>query len=288
MPEDDGTTAHPWTAEEIQARLGTSTIVFERDRLLRSEDLAMIAERGIEYVELCGLGNPGHMDIDDPKYNAWLRSECEKQGLSIVVTHCPGFLFNSDEKENRRKAVAQGVQTAKISEELGAGIMVCHFRTEEPSERSIHEMLDQLQDCSIKLTIENGRDLSDFTAFVDKVGSDRLGMVVDIGHTRDEDEVNPFTKAERARETLAQCGDRLLHLHLHDWVDHDHYSPLDGEIHWPGVFDALRDIDYKGYYMFEALYVPHKRGEELEPDYVLDKVAAFPNDFVERYTHLAN
>ena len=166
----------------------------------------MIAERGIRHIEVCGLGNPGHLDVADSEYTSWLRTECESAGISIVSTHCPGYLFNSDEEDNRKKAVEQGVAAAKNSEELGAGVMVCHFRPEEPSEKTIHEMLDQLEGTSIKLTIENGQDLADYTAFVDKVGSDRFGMVVDIGHTRDEDEVNPFIKIERARETMAQCG----------------------------------------------------------------------------------
>ncbi len=282
MGTTNGTTEHNWTADEIQARLGTSTIVFERDRLLQAENIAMIAERGIKHIEVCGLGNPGHLDVNDSKYTSWLSAECEKNGVSIISTHCPGYLFNSDDEDNRKKAAQEGIIAAKNSEELGAGVMVCHFKPEEPSEKSINEMLEGLEGTSIKLTIENGQVLSDYTAFVDKVGSDRFGMVVDIGHTRDEDEVNPFIKAARARETMAVCGDRLFHLHLHDWVDRDHFSPLDGDIYWPGVFDALKDIDYKGYYMFEAAYPPGKRGE-TDPPYVLDKVAAFPQGFVNRY-----
>ena len=282
MSDGNGMTAHHWSADDISERLGTSTIVFERNRLLEARDIAMIAERNIRHIEVCGLGNPGHLDIADSKYTSWLRSECERSGIAIVSTHCPGFLFNSDDEDNRRKAVEQGVAAAKNSEELGAGVMVCHFRPEEQSEKSIYEMLDRLEGTSIKLTIENGQDLADYTAFVDKVGSDRFGMVVDIGHTRDEDDVNPFIKVERARETMAQCGHRLFHLHLHDWVGSDHFSPLDGEVAWAGVFDAFKDIEYTGYYMFEAAYPPGNRGD-VDPEYVLDKVAGFPQGFMDRF-----
>ncbi len=282
MTETNGKSSYGWTSDEITERLGTSTVVFKRDRLLQSKDIEMIAERGIRHVEVSGNGNPAHLDVADPKYTSWLRAEFESAGISIVSTHSPGYLYNSKNEDNRKKAVEQGVAAAKNSEELGAGIMVCHFRPEEQSEKSIYEMLDRLEGTSIKLTIENGQDLADYTAFVDKVGSDRLGMVVDIGHTRDDDGVNPFIKVERARETMAQCGPRLSHLHLHDWVDRDHFSPLDGDIAWAGVFDALKDIDYQGYYMFEAAYPPGAR-REVSPEYVLDKVAGFPQGFVERY-----
>jgi len=274
--------SYDWTAEEIQSRLGSSTVVFPRDRLLQAEDIEKLHNVGITRIEISANGNPAHLDFDDRKYLSWVRSECEKQGISVVSTHSPGYLYNSANEENRKNAVEKGVHAAKVSEELGAGVMVCHFQPEEPSEKSVNEMLDKLKGHSIKLGIENGQDLADYTAFVDKIDSDQFGMVVDIGHTRDEDGVNPLIKKDRARETMAQCGDRLIHLHLHDWVDGDHFSPLDGAIQWDEIFAAFRDIDYKGWFMFEAAYPPGQRGE-VDPNYVLDKVGAFPRGFIERY-----
>ena len=180
------------------------------------------------------LGNPGHLDIHSRAHIAEIASECERQGVSVVSIHSPGFLYNSEDEDNRKNAVAEGIVAAKVAEEMGAGVMVCHFQTEEQSEKSITEMLDRLEGYSIKLAIENGRDLADYTTFVDKIGSDRFGMVVDIGHTRDEDEVNPFIKEDRARETMAQCGERLIHLHLHDWV-----NGITSR-HWTAAFSGQR------------------------------------------------
>jgi len=276
-----------WTYNEIESRLGSSTILFPRHRLLEEKDLEKIREADISRIEVCGLGNPGHLGANDQKYLSWMRLECEKQDISVVSTHCPGYLFNSDNEDNRKKAVAEGVHAAKVSEELGAKIMVCHFQPEEPSEKSVNEMLDQLNGHSIKLAIENGQNLADYTAFVDKVGSEQFGMVVDIGHTRDKDQVNPFIKKNRARETMALCGDRLIHLHLHDWIGVDHFSPLDGEIQWVEIFRALKDINYNGWFMFEAAYPPGRRDQikslgpsSVDSEYVLDKVATFPKAFV--------
>ena len=274
--------SHNWTADEIQKRLGTSTIVFSRDRRLLSEDIEMIAARGIKHIEICGLGNPGHLDVEDNKFASFVHKETERNGVKVVSTHSPGYNYTSDDEDNRTAAVAHGVKAARVSEELGAGVMVCHFRPDEPSERSITEMLDQLDNTSIKLAIENGRDLAEYTSFVDRIGSERFGMVVDVGHTRDDDEVNPFIKRDRARETMAQCGQRLIHLHLHDWVDRDHFSPLDGALQWGEVFAAFKDIGYKGYFMFEAAYPPGRRGEG-DPPYVLDKVGEFPTEFVKHF-----
>ena len=274
--------SYSWTPQEIQQRLGTSTIVFSRDRRLLSEDIEMIAARGIRHIEICGLGDPGHLDVEDSKFVSFVRKETERNGIKVVSTHSPGYNYTSDDEDNRTAAVAQGVKAARVSEELGAGVMVCHFRPDEPSERSITEMLDQLDGTSIKLAIENGRDLAEHTSFVDRIGSERFGMVVDVGHTRDDDEVNPFIKRDRARETMAQCGQRLIHLHLHDWVDRDHFSPLDGALQWGEVFAAFKDIGYKGYFMFEAAYPPGRRGD-IDPPYVLDKVGEFPTEFVKHF-----
>lgn len=274
--------SYSWTPQEIQQRLGTSTIVFSRDRRLLSEDIEMIAARGIKHIEICGLGDPGHLDVEDSKFVSFVRKETERNGIKVVSTHSPGYNYTSEDEDHRTAAVAQGVTAARVSEELGAGVMVCHFRPDEPSERSITEMLDQLDGTSIKLAIENGRDLAEHTSFVDRIGSERFGMVVDVGHTRDDDEVNPFIKRDRARETMAQCGQRLIHLHLHDWVDRDHFSPLDGALQWGEVFAAFKDIGYKGYFMFEAAYPPGRRGD-IDPPYVLDKVGEFPTEFVKHF-----
>ena len=149
-----------WTYEEIEARLGSSTILFPRDRLLQSKDLEKLRKVGISRIEVCGLGNPGHLGVNDQQYLSWMRLECEKQDISVVSTHCPGYLFNSDNENNRKKAVVEGIRAAKVSEELGAGVMVCHFQPEEPSEKSVNEMLDQLKGHSIKLAIENGKNLA--------------------------------------------------------------------------------------------------------------------------------
>ena len=254
-------------------------------------------EVGIRRIEICALGTPPHFDVHNRAHISEIVSECEKLGVSIVSMHSPSFPYDSEEEDSRKNAVADGVLAAKVAEEMGARVLVCHFRPEEQSEKSITEMLDQLEGYSIKLGIENGTDLADYTAFVDKIGSDQLGMVVDIGHTRDEDKVNPFIKKDRARENMAQCGKRLIHLHLHDWVDgdhfapedgRDHFAPLDGSIEWAEVFAAFKDIDYGGVLMFEAAHHPVKHklwleGNPLAPEYVLGKVASFPEAFVDRY-----
>ena len=274
--ECTSTAVPDWSVQEIQARLGFSTIAMPGDVPVGAREVAMIREAGITRIEVGGLHAPTHYDYHNRAQVSEIMTECEKQGISIVAVHGPGLPYNSPYEEVRKAVVREAVASARVGEEMGASVFVGHYGLDDNSEKTVCEMLDELDDCEIVLTTENGGDLRDFTAFVDRIGSDRFGMVVDIGHTRDEDGVNPFVKKDRAREVMALCGHRLLHLHLHDFVETDHYPPFDGTVEWGEIFAALRDIDYAGEYMFEAV-------ARVSLEDTLAKTAAFPAGFVERY-----
>ena len=265
------------TAEDIRARLGFSTIAMPGEVPIGAREIAMIREAGITRVEICGLHPQSHYDYDNRAQVQEIMAECARQGVSAVAVHGPGVPYNHAYEQVRRAAVKEAIASARVAVEMGASIFVAHFNIDDNSARTVNEMLDALDDTDLKLTVENGGDLRDFAAFVDRIGSDRFGMVVDIGHTRDEDGVNPFVKKMRAREAMAVCGKRLLHLHLHDFVDADHYPPFDGRVQWDEIFLALQDIGYCGEYMFEAI-------ARVSLDDTLRKTAAFPDEFARRYT----
>ena len=289
-----------WTSQEIRERLGISTGAFKTLGPIGAKEIAAIREAGITRIEINGLDRSNTptpaFDFHNPSQASEILTECQKQGVSIVSVHAAGGptpghgagcpVYDSQDEEERKAAVRQAVLYAKVAEELGASVLVGHFfGVAEQSEKTVTELLEQLHDSSLKLTVENGLgDLRDFMAFVDKIGSDSFGMVVDTGHTRDSDGVNPFTKKERAGQTMAQCGERLFHLHLNDFTNGNKIAPFDGNIHWGEVFAALKDIDYKGTFMFEVSpFRKQSINGDIPPKEVLRKVAAFPKTFVERY-----
>ena len=269
-----------WTAEEIGARLGISTAVYQKS-ILGARHIAEIRRSGISRIEI----SPGipRFDYRNQAQVSEVLGECQKQGVTVVAVHGWVRIPRSFESEEEREAVIEeSLYVIRFAEEAGASIYVAHFGATEQSERIVTELLDRTPDLHIKLTTENGRDLRDFMAVVDKVGSDRFGMVVDIGHTKDSDGGNPFIKKCRAREVLAQCGDRLFHIHLHESFDleqkADHRAPLheDGIIEWGEIFAALKDINYQGELVFED-----GRGEN--PEEWVRMTAEFPQTFVQRY-----
>jgi len=264
------------TAEDIRERLGCSTVAIPSEVRLSARHMAMIREAGITRVELCGLFDPSTYDYHDRAQVSEIMTECDRQGISIVSVHGPGLMYHCAYEEVRKAIVKEAIAAVRAAEDMGASIFVAHFGTNEASERTVREMLNQLNGCNIKLAVENVANLKDIPAMVDSVGSDRFGVTLDIGHERDEDGVSPFLKKRGARRMIALCGRRLMHLHLHDFLNEGHYPPFEGKVLWDEVWLALEEVSYTGEFMFEAI----ARGSV---DNVLSKTAAFPEEFVKRY-----
>ena len=279
-------------AGKIRERLGCSTIVFDpliggafdasgipANRRLGAREIATIREAGITRIEIGGYGPHSQYDYRDSAQVREIASACLTEGVFVVAVHgprLPSEPWYSWYEGIWGAVVQEAVYSAHIAEELGASVFVTHFEPTEEGEKTVREILKQLDGCTLKLTIENGRDLQEYADFVDRIGSEDFGITVDVGHTRDEDGVNPFIKKERARQPITLCEDRLFHLHLHDFMERDHYPPFEGHIQWHEVFTALHTVGYRGEYMFEAnaLYtVAHS----------LSSIAGFPEEYVRRY-----
>jgi len=271
----------PYTAREIAARLGISMAIYQKERL-GARHVAAIRAVGISRIEL--LMMPPMFDLHNRAQVSEVLRECRGQKVTVVSVH--GNLqrkYDDPDDEKRRVASAHLLDEIRFAEEAGAGILVAHFGTNDQSRKTVTELLDQTKDLRIRLTVENMRgSLKPYAAFVDKIGSNRFGMTVDIGHIRDADGVNPLVKHGRAGEVFAQGGRRVWHLHLHDTFDlktkPDHRPPMhpEGIIEWGEVFAALKVNKYRGVFLFED-----GRGEE--PKEWIHLAASFPKNFVARY-----
>ena len=248
---------------------------------LGAQQIAEIRQAGIKRIEISLI--PNSFDYQNCSQVAEVLGECEKQGIEVVGVH--GWVKLSPETEDEgewKLMVEESLSAIRFAEEVGASIYVAHFGYTKGSRKLVTELLDRTDGFRIKLTTENGRDLRPFMAIVDDINSHRFGMTVDIGHTRDSDGINPFVKKERARQTLAQCGGRVFHIHLHEVFDQeqkpDHHPPLhkNGIVEWGEVFAALRYIGYKGELVFED-----GRGEN--PQEWVSITGAFPQAFVRTY-----
>jgi sugar phosphate isomerase/epimerase len=270
-----------YTAAEIARRLGISMAVYQQERL-GARHVAAVRAAGIQRIELVMM--PEMFDFRNRAQTSEVLSECRKQGVLVVSVH--GNLkrkYKDRDERRRRAAAAELLDEIRFAEEAGAGILVAHFGTDEPARKTVTELLERTSDLRIRLTVENMRGgLKPYADFVDRIGSGRFGLTVDIGHARDPDGVNPFVKKGRAVEVLSLGGRRIWHLHLHDTFNlktkPDHRAPMhaDGIIRWDEVFAGLKVIDYRGVFLFED-----GRGEE--PEAWTRLAATFPQNFAARY-----
>jgi sugar phosphate isomerase/epimerase len=270
-----------YTAREIADRLGISMTVYQKERL-GARHVAAIRHAGIAHVELAMI--PPTFDVQDRAQTAEILAECRRQKVAIASVH--GNLqrrYDSPNEPTRRAAAAGLLEEIRFAEEAGAAILVAHFGTNDQAAKTVTELLEETGDFRIRLTVENMRGgLGSYAAFVDRIGSSRFGLTVDIGHLRDGDSVNPMIKRGRAGAVFAEGGPRIWHVHLHDTFNlktkPDHRAPMhpDGLIQWGAVFAALKAIDYRGLFLFED-----GRGED--PAEWVRLAATFPQSFVSRY-----
>jgi len=231
----------PYTAAEIALRLGISMAVYQQERL-GARPVAAVRAAGIRRIELVMM--PKTFDFHDRAQVSEVLSECRKQDVSVVSVHGNlGRKYNDRDEKRRRAAAAELLEEIRFAEEAGARLLVAHFGTNEPARKTVTELLDQTRDLRIRLTVENmSGGLKPYADFVDRIGSDRFGLTVDVGHARDPDGVNPFVKKGRAVEVLSSGGRHVWHLHLHDTFNlktkPDHRAPMhpDGIIQWDEVF----------------------------------------------------
>lgn len=298
-----GWTASGWTAAEIAARSGLSTAVFE-DRRLGAREIAQLAETGIRHLELDVLpldlsALPRSVDHRDAAQMSEIKAACETNDIRMVSIHSPNLAYGSSDERLRLSAVREGLFLAHLAAGMGARLLVNHFRVDDQTRKSIRGLLDGIADLPLVLGAENLTDensIKKIRSLVEEFDSDQLGMVLDIGHETDDDGVNPFTAAGRARCAVTQCRGRLVHVHLHETLafphkcgaaglpsprHRDHQPPLheDGMIQWGGVFQGLRDIDYAGILLFED-------GLCDDPWSFVEATISFPGEFVRRYQSL--
>lgn len=269
-----------WTADRIRAQLGTSTIIFPPEERLGREMIARVADAGIGSIEVGAFNGLPHYNHNDEAQVDEIAQAAEEFGVKVASVHCPLVAYDNADEEVRRQVSHESIVAAKAGERMGAGLIVCHFHNQPPAAITAREMLDALDGCSIRIATENGINLTPYAEFVDAFATDRLGITIDIGHTRvpAEDWLNPFTKPGRAKAIVEETvGQRLYHIHIHDYENNeDHRPPWEGEIEWGDLFASLDAIDYQGALMFESLPL-------ISPEDTLAKVGAFPEEFVRRY-----
>ena len=180
-------------------------------------------------------------------------------GIKCNQSHAPFPTYCPEIRSYFKRAI-------ECTKEAGGKICIIHpdnNKTAEENKEIYLELLPFAKECNVKIATENMwnwdalKDQSSFAAcatpesfnaHLDAVNDEYFVACLDIGHAemRGSD--------TSAVEMIKALGNRLLALHIHDndkWHD-SHQIPFSMDIDFKKVVQALRQINYKGYFTLEA------------------------------------
>ena len=247
-----------YTAEEIKQRQSISTLVFHGFRPLGEGALADLADHGIRRIEL--LQCPDQYDMADMQSMRLMGKSFQNAGIEVGAYHAHRTSFDEIGSEaDRQEQVDLCRRQIDTMLEVGGKVWGCHARDCDATVvESYQELARHIEGTGAVITVENfsvsGVEVEDRIAFLDQMDHPQVGMILDIGHVRNQDGINPMTLPGGPTEVLQLCGHRLRHIHLHGFKDgRDHHPPLceGDEIQWLELFRMLRRFDYPGWMNFE-------------------------------------
>ena len=137
-------------------------------------------------------------------------------------------------------------------------------------EKGLNEVLPIAEKNKVKLLIEPEPDLliensSQFLKFISRFDSKNIGLNFDVGHF--------FCVGEEPHNVIKLLQDYVSHIHLEDISKeriHKHLIPGEGIIDFRKLFDAIDDINYKGFVTIELYPYQDKPQEAAKKalDYV--------------------
>lgn len=245
-----------YTAEQIRCRLGISTWVLQGQVPLGRGALRHIAEAGVVTLEI--IDEREHFQEEDPSTMKAIVAACREFGLSVTSFHSRSINYQElglDAEIERSKRMIDHLL------DVGGKVWGTHVKIAHPETRLGYEVLAKYYEGQdLKLVIENGgrQPIQACIDWVDYIGHSQIGILLDVGHERNASGKNPMTIAGEPTRILRALGHRLHHIHLHDFAEgKDHHAPFEGEIQWVETFRGLREIDYRGAFIFEPRSSPY-------------------------------
>ena len=180
-------------------------------------------------------------------------------GIECNQSHAP-FSCNYPSVRSRLKWAIE------CTAEAGGKICVVHPQTNKNAEENAEfymELLPFAKECGVKIATENMWDWDtvkdessfaacatseDFLAHLKAVNDDYFVACLDLGHA------NMRGSGSGVANMIRALGSHLQALHIHDndgWHD-SHAIPFSMNMNYDEVVQALKDINYQGYFTLEA------------------------------------
>lgn len=259
-----------WSEKDIRERLSISTFVFKVHRSISVKTLSQLSDHGFNYVEL--WESPDQFDLTKMDSMKHVIKDCREAGVQICAYHASHTNLSEIESlVERTKSIDRCKRQIDTMLAAGANIWGSHIRgIDGGTEECLNGLLRHIEKTSAIIVLENfnreNRAVWDRLAVLKRINHPQLGMVLDIGHVRNSEGINPMTLPGGPSEILDLCRGNLAFLHLHGFVEKDHYPPFSqgDRIQWTELFQKLYEISYKGFFNFEPKGKPfHKNSLEI-------------------------
>ena len=206
----------------------------------------------------------------------------EQAGVIYSTAHSPILNAFAGDEEHYNHCVKIIRDSIEIAGTLGITGTVIHashhpdFTAQDfyrENKRFYSAFFDLAEKYNIQIMTENmatytttplstGREMREFAEYVDHP---LFGVCWDTAHAN----LNTRARPQGQYQGIVDVGDKLMGLHIADNFGdgpHHHTWPFAGIINFDSVMQGLLDIDYKGFFTFEASYtllhhlnLPYKR-----------------------------
>ena len=220
------------------------------------ETIKMYGDAGLEYIEIsCGKDEINALDYE--KLKEWT----EKYGVKIWSFHLPFYPFKEIDISNE-EIVEETVEYLKAiilkASKIGIDKFIIHASGEpidendrqkrmDTAKKSLFQLAEFAKSVNATICVEDlprtclGRSASDILELLS--AHKDLRACFDTNHLLGESNID-FIKA---------IGDKIVTLHVsdYDFINERHWLPGEGKNDWQFILKALKEIDYKGIWLYE-------------------------------------
>lgn len=240
-----GGAAHSMTesAKKVEFRVGAMDGTLGQGG---PEALAVAKEIGLEGVQVDAGGAAEILNICRPDVQERYRQGMEKTGL-VVSSICMGLL-NSNPLVSDPRAPGWVSNTVSAAANLKAEVILIAFfgrgtlQSQEDKDKAaaiLKPLAPEAEKAGVILGIENTLSAEDNVRILDKIQSPAARVYYDVANST-------FGGYDVPKE-IRMLGKRICELHFKDRT-----LLGQGEVNYPGIRDAVREIRYRGWIILEG------------------------------------
>lgn len=239
-------------------KFGVNTLIWSGSFEPDLYPFAALKEAGVDGIEI-PVFVPADLDA------AAVRRTCEREGLAVhfCSVNPDGMNPISDDAAVRDRTLEHWKTVIRTAADAGAdqiagptyapvGHLPGRRRNDDEWKRGVefHQALaDDLAAAGATMAVEPLNRFetyflntaADAYRFVDEIGCDRVGILLDTFHQNIEDKDVP--------DAYRACGQHLMHVHT---CENDRGTPGSGHVDWQGVMAAIKEVGYDRWLTIES------------------------------------